>query len=93
MALKSARAKLSTTVSRETYHYLNELVESGRVRNLAEAVDEVVEEMRKTENRRRLARATSEYYGSFSANEIAEESSLTDAMSSAASKVDFDREP
>jgi Arc/MetJ-type ribon-helix-helix transcriptional regulator len=91
--MKSARAKLSTTVSPETYHYLTELVESGKVQNLAEAVDHAVEQMRKAENRRRLARATSEYYESFSIDEIAEENSLTDSMSSAASKVDFDREP
>lgn len=91
--MKSARAKLSTTVAPETYRYLTEMVESGRVQNLAEAVDQAVEQMRRAENRRRLARATSEYYESFSADEMAEERSLADSMSSAAGKVDFNREP
>lgn len=93
MATKSARAKLSTTVSPETYRYLTELVDSGRARNLAEAVDEAVEEMRKRENRRRLAQATTEYYESLSAEDAAEEGSLAEGMRAAANKVDFDREP
>jgi len=91
--MKSVRAKLSTTVAPETFQYLTELVESGRVQNLAEAIDEAVEQMRKAENRRRLARATAEYYESLSADEAAEEIFLSDAMHSATSKVDFDREP
>ena len=90
--MKSTRAKLSTTVSPETYRYLTELVESGRVQNFAEAVDHAVGQMRRAENRRRLAQATSEYYESLSTDEIAEERSLADSMSSAVSKVDFDRE-
>ena len=93
MASKVARAKLSTTVSPETFDYLTRLVESGKVRNLAEAVDEAVEQMRMRENRRRLAQATTEYYASLSADETAEEHSLTESMRTAAGKIDFDREP
>lgn len=93
MSSKSVRAKLSTTVSAETYNYLSELVESGRVQNLAQAVDEAVEQMRKAENRRRLAQATAGYYVSLSSEEAAEESTLADSMHSAAGKINFDREP
>jgi len=62
MPTKSARAKLSTTVAPETYRYLASLVKSGRAGSLAEAVDEAVEYFRRNENRRRLARATAEYF-------------------------------
>lgn len=93
MPAKSARTKLSTTVSPDTYRYLTALVERGQVRSLAEAVDEAVEHWRRSENRRQLARATAEYYDSLSPEEIAEERSLAESMSKAASRIDFDREP
>ena len=93
IAMKSARTKLSTTVAPETYSYLAALVESGKARNLAEAVDEAVDQMRRSENRRRLARATAEYYGSLSPEEESEESALAKSMDQAAERIDFDREP
>ena len=93
MPVRTTRSKLSTTVSRETYEYLTKLVESGRAGSLADAVDEAVEQMRKNENRRRLARATVEYYSSLSPEEFVEESSLAESLHEAARKVDFDREP
>lgn len=93
MSPKKVRSKLSTTVSFRTYEYLTGLVESGRVKSLAEAVDEAVEEMRKNENRRRLAQATAEYYASLSTEEVAEESVLAKSMHETASKIDFNREP
>lgn len=76
----------------ETYNYLSQLIASGRVQNLAQEADEAVEQMRKAENRRRLARATAGYYESLSAEEAAEESALADSMHSAASRINFDRE-
>ena len=36
---KMAREKLSTTVSADTYQFLQEMVEQGEAANLAEAVD------------------------------------------------------
>jgi Arc/MetJ-type ribon-helix-helix transcriptional regulator len=93
VATKVARAKLSTTVSPETFDYLTKLVESGKVRNLAEAVDEAVEQMRMRENRRRLAHATTEYYESLPGDGIAEEHALAESMRIAARKVNFNREP
>jgi Arc/MetJ-type ribon-helix-helix transcriptional regulator len=93
MPARSARTKLSTTVAPETYRYLTALVERGKVRSLAEAVDEAVEHLRRSENRRQLARATAEYYDSLSPQEMEEERSLEESMSAAASRIDFDREP
>ena len=93
MPARQARSKLSTTVSSRTYEYLTHLVESGQVRSLAEAVDEAVEEMRRNENRRRLARATAEYYASLPIEEVAEENSFAESLGQAASGIDFNREP
>lgn len=92
MRLKAARTKLSTTVSPETFRYLNALVKSGRARNLAEALDTAIGNVRRAENRRRLAKATAEYYESLSPTELASENALSQAMSAASSKVDFDHE-
>ena len=93
MPARKVRFKLSTTVSSRTYEYLTGLVESGRARSLADAVDEVVDEMRRNENRRRLAQATAEYYASVSTEEVAEESAFAKSLYDAASKIDFNREP
>lgn len=89
---KAARAKLSTTVAAENYRFLVTLVEKGEAASLAEAVDEAVEHLRRSENRRRLAKATSEYFESLSPEELSEETSLANSMHKAAAGVDFDRE-
>ena len=93
MPTKSARAKLSTTVAPETYRYLAGLVKSGRAGSLAEAVDEAVEYFRRNENRRRLARATVEYFEGLSKEAVNEENYLGKSLSDAAKGIDFDREP
>jgi hypothetical protein len=90
---KTARAKLSTTVAPENYRFLTALVRTGKAGSLAEAVDEVVEQFRRIENRRRLATATSEYFESLTPEELADERSLGESMSKAAAGLDFDREP
>jgi hypothetical protein len=93
MAVKASRAKLSTTVAPENYHYLAALVKSGKANSLAEAVDEAVEHLRRSENRRRLARATAEYFESLSPEALAEEASLVESMGMATKGIDFDRKP
>ena len=93
MATKTARAKLSTTLAPENYNYLTALVRSGRASSLAEAVDEAVENLRRSENRRRLARATAEYFDALSPEAVAEESSLAESLHDAARGIDFDRQP
>jgi hypothetical protein len=90
---KVARAKISTTVAAENYRFLSGLVRSGRAASLAEAVDVAVEQYRRLENRRRLARATSDYFDSLSPEELADEQALAESMSKATAGMDFDREP
>ena len=81
---KTARAKLSTTVAPENYRFLTALVKNGKAGSLAEAVDEVVEQFRRIENRRRLATATSAYFESLTPEELADDQSLGESMSKAA---------
>lgn len=93
MATRITRAKLSTTLSHDNYQYLTALVRSGKASSLAEAIDEAVENLRRSENRRRLARATAEYFDALSPEAVAEESSLAESLHDAAGGIDFDREP
>jgi len=92
MATKPARAKLSTTVAPENYRCLTSLVKSGKASSLAEAVDEAIERLRRSENRRRLAKATTEYFESLSPEAVAEENSLANSLSKSAEGIDFDSE-
>jgi hypothetical protein len=89
---RAGRAKLSTTVAVENYQFLVALVKKGAAASLAEAVDEAVEHLRRSENRRRLAKATSEYFDSLTPEELGEERSLATSLHKAAKGVDFDRE-
>ena len=93
MSTREARAKLSTTVAPENYEYLTQIVKSGKAASVAEVVDQAIENLRRAQNRRRLARATAEYFDSLSPDALAEESSLADSLGDAAAGIDFDREP
>ena len=87
---KMAREKLSTTVSAETYQFLQEMVDHGEAASLAEAVDAVVGRMRRVENRRRLADATAKYFEQLPVEVQAEEQELAGDLSAAAGAIDFD---
>jgi len=89
---RTARAKLSTTVAWKTYEFLRTMVRSGQVASIAEAVDVVVGKVRRTENRKALAAATTHYFDQISPQTAAEESALGRDMASAGSEIDFDRE-
>ena len=89
---KIARAKLSTTVSRETYSYLEHQVESGGASSLAEAVDRLVSKMRRLENRERLARATTHYFNDLGPRAAEEESSMANDFAAVSKAIDFDHE-
>jgi hypothetical protein len=90
--LKMAREKLSTTVSEETYKFLQQMVEHGAAANLAEAVDTVVRRVQRLENRRRLADATSKYFKDLTPSATAEEQLLAQDLLAAAGAIDFDHE-
>ncbi len=70
------RRKISTTVSPEGYALLRDLIRAGKARNLAQALDLVLSEIRSLENRRKLARGTLRYYKSASQAAIDEENAL-----------------
>jgi hemerythrin-like domain-containing protein len=89
---KMAREKLSTTVSAETYQFLQQMVDHGEAANLAEAVDSVVNRIRRLENRRRLADATSRYFQELPPNAVKEENELAENLSTAVGAIDFDSE-
>ena len=89
---KTARAKLSTTVSQETYEFLEHMVDSGEVSSMAEAVDRSIARVRQLENRKRLAVATARYFEQMDPEATAEENALARDMAAAGSEIDFDKE-
>jgi Arc/MetJ-type ribon-helix-helix transcriptional regulator len=84
------RCKLSTTVSPQTYAFLNELVEEGRVANLAEAVDMAVEPARRAESRDKLERDTAAYFEGRPRGVAEQETQLGAALSDLIGEVDLD---
>jgi len=88
----SNRAKLSTTIARENFQYLESLVQTGQAQNLAQALDMTLHRSRKLENRRRLERATAAYFDELSPEALAEEEELAAKLSGSAAEIDFDRE-
>jgi len=89
---KMAREKLSTTVSPETYKFLQTMVNDGEAATLAEALDVVVARARRLKNRLRLAAATATYFEQLDRAADSEERDLAGGLSSATSKIDFDTE-
>ena len=91
-APKMARAKLSTTVASETYEFLEKMVARGQASTIAEALDASIAKVRRLENRRRLADATTRYFEQLDSQTTAKENALAEDMMSAASTLDFDQE-
>jgi hypothetical protein len=90
--VKAARAKISTTIARENYIYLNALVESGKASTMAEALDNIVAAHRRIERRRRLEQATADYFNGLPELALDEENAMATAAHEAVASVDFDRE-
>ena len=89
---RSGRAKLSTTVSADTFAYLEGKVAAGHAASIAEAVDASIRLARRIENRERLSRATAEYFQTPDSRAAREEDVLTEHLASALEGVDFDEE-
>ena len=85
-----AKHKLSTTVSAETYSFLQMLVNTGKAASIAEAVDMAVQPARRAANRARLEEATAAYFARLSPRAAAQERKLGAALSRSTQKVDFD---
>ncbi|MBZ5627875.1 MAG: hypothetical protein LAO06_03320 [Acidobacteriia bacterium] len=79
-------------MSPETYEFLERMVRSGEAASIAEAVDRSVAKVRQLENRRRLARATADYFDQLEPRAAAEENALARDLASAASGIDFGKE-
>jgi hypothetical protein len=86
------RAKLSTTVSPETYEFFDQMVKSGQAASIAEAIDVSVAKIRLLENRKRLARATARYFDELEPRAAMEEAALSRDLASGAGGIDFDKE-
>lgn len=86
-----ARQKISTTISPDTFAYLDELIRKGEARTLAEALDRAVERLLVFENRERLANDTAAYFAGMTKEEATEEQRLEAALSQASAGIDFDQ--
>jgi hypothetical protein len=87
------RQKISTTISPRTLSYLQQLIDSGEVQTLADAVDLVIERLLVFENRERLDNDTAAYFANLSPEAEEEESRLGSALANSARGVNVDREP
>jgi hypothetical protein len=84
------RKKVSTTISPESFAFLRGLIRSRKAENLAQALDYVLDEMRRAENRARLEAATAAYYDSLTPEEIEEEDRLAASFAGSAGEIDLD---
>jgi len=84
------RLKLSTTVAKENLAFLHALARQKST-SLAQAVDRVVEAVRRAENRAALSRETTAYFNALSEEELRDENLLGAIMADAAAEVDFER--
>jgi hypothetical protein len=91
--VRSTREKISTTISSDTLAHLEQLIEKGEARTLADAIDSVVQKLLVYENRERLANDTAAYFDNLSPEAMEEENQLAAALSSSVKGLDFDREP
>ena len=91
--VRLTREKISTTISSATLAYLEQLIEKGEARTLADAIDSVVQKLLVYENRERLANDTAAYFDGLSPEAMEEENQLAAALSSSVKGIDFDREP
>jgi len=85
------RQKISTTISASALLYLEESIQGGQARTLAEAIDLAIERLLVYENRERLANDTAAYFANLTDEEAAEEQRLEAALSNSAGGIDFDQ--
>lgn len=69
----AGRQKISTTISRQSLSYLQNMIESGQAKNLAEAIDMAVRMLWEEDWRRDMDAKVSAYYDSLSDEEVEEE--------------------
>jgi len=84
------RRKISTTVSEETYAYLHGLIETGKAKTIAEALDLSMDGLRKAEMRARLLRDTAAYFDNLPSDALAEELAIESALVPLVDETDVD---
>lgn len=84
------RKKISTTVAAESYAFLQRLIKDGKANTLAEAVDLVLDEARRIDNRERLDLMTAEAYENMSAEAMAENKELEQALTQSVGEMRLD---
>ena len=84
------RKKISTTVAAESYGFLQKLIKGGKANTLAEAVDLVLDEARRIDNRKRLDRMTAEGYENMSSEAMAENKELEQALTRSVGEMHLD---
>ena len=87
---RPTRQKISTTVSSATFSYLEQSIEDGRARNLADAIDLAIGQLMVYENRERLANDTTAYFENMTEEQADEERKLEAALSQSAAGINFD---
>lgn len=90
MSAAAHRKKLSTTISSDSYSYIERQIASGQASSVAEVVDRALERVRRLENRLRLERDTSAYFNSLSPGAAREEAALGAALGRMVDEVDLD---
>jgi hypothetical protein len=88
--VRLTREKISTTISSATLAHLEQLIEKGEARTLADAIDSVVQKLLVYENRERLANDTAAYFDNMTEEQAAEERALEAALSQSAAGINFD---
>jgi hypothetical protein len=84
------RLEISTTIAPETHQYLASLMESGRAKSMAEALDQAVLRARNKDSMELLANDTAAYFQALSGTAAAEESRLEEAFAQTADEVNLD---
>jgi Arc/MetJ-type ribon-helix-helix transcriptional regulator len=90
MPATGRKKKLSTTISSDSYEYIERQISSGQASSVAEVVDRALERMRRMENRLRLERDTAAYFNSLSGGAAREEAELGAALGRMVDEVDLD---
>jgi hypothetical protein len=85
-----SRQKISTTISAESLAYLQQLMDGGEARNLADAIDFSIQRLLVYENRERLARDTTAYFDNMTEEEAEEERKLEAALCQSTTGINFD---
>lgn len=73
MASAAHRKKRSTTISSESYAYIERQISSGQASSVAEVVERALERMRRLENRSRLEHDTAAYFDGLTSGAAREE--------------------